>query len=179
MTMSINPAFLQGALLKSSAKNSWGGTGNTAKLTEETTNAAMRDMMAQQAYGLHKKMNDAQIINMAEKLKIAQGYLGIDTAKVGLAGQELGIQQQNQSWREKNWRKTYDTEKSNLWKTAALGLGTGAWSAYEGNRRAEAIRADSALTRQSMADWSKYFANTEEEKKKKALSYNVDLYGGR
>lgn len=148
-TMTINPAFLQGALLRNMAQNPLSGTGSTAKVTAQQTDAAMRDMLAQRSYGLRKRMNEAQTSDMAKKLAISQGYLdidrghlGIEEKQVGLSEQRLGLANQQQSWREKNWRSVYDTEKSNLWKTATLGLGTAAWSAYEGNRRAELIRQE-------------------------------------
>ena len=146
-TMNINPSLLQSALLRNMAQNQLSGTGNTAKVTADQTSAAMKQRLASgEAYRL-KEMNAARITDMADRLALAQGYLGLDrgklgieTKRLGLDTSKLGLAQQQEAWQEKNWRKNYDTEKGNLWKTAALGLGTAGWSAYEGNRRAALTR---------------------------------------
>lgn len=155
-TANINPSLLQSALLRNMVQNQLSGTGNTAKVTADQTSAAMKQRLASgEAYRL-KEMNAARITDMANRLALAQGYLGIDQGKLGLDTQRLGLEtrrlgldtsklglaQQQEAWQEKNWRKNYDTESNNLWKTAAFGLGTAGWSAYEGNRRATETRAN-------------------------------------
>jgi hypothetical protein len=163
-TMTINPAFLQGALLRNMVQNPLSGTGSTAKVTAQQSDAAMKDMLAQRSYGLRKRMNEAQTTEMANKLALSKGYLEIDRGKygieekqLGLAEQRLGLANQEQNWREKNWRKGYDTEKQNMWTTAALGLGTAGWSAYEGSRRADLIRAEAEKNKKFMDGMSQYF----------------------
>jgi hypothetical protein len=163
-TMTINPAFLQGALLRNMVQNPLSGTGSTAKVTAQQSDAAMKDMLAQRSYGLRKRMNEAQTTEMANKLALSKGYLEIDKGKygieekqLGLAEQRLGLANQEQNWREKNWRKGYDTEKQNLWTTTALGLGTAGWSAYEGARRADLIRQETEQKRKDMDELKKYF----------------------
>jgi hypothetical protein len=160
-TMTINPAFLQGALLRNMVQNPLSGTGSTAKVTAQQSDAAMKDMLAQRSYGLRKRMNEAQTTEMANKLALSKGYLEIDKGKygieekqLGLAEQRLGLANQEQNWREKNWRKGYDTENQNMWTTAALGLGTAGWSAYEGARRAEETRKNTALMNKFYEDMS-------------------------
>lgn len=177
-TMTINPAFLQGALLRDMVKNPLSGTGSTAKVTAEQSDVAARDRLAQRSYGLRKRMNEAQTVDMANKLELSKGYLDIDRGKYGiqekelglaekrfgldeknfgLAQQRLGLASQEQNWREKNWRKGYDTNNQNMWTTAAFGLGTSAWSAYEGARRAELIRAETKRNQKFMEDMAKYY----------------------
>ena len=177
MTMTINPAFLQGALLRNMVKNPLSGTESTAKVTAEQSDAAARDRLAQRSYGLRKRMNEAQIVDMANKLALSKGYLDIDKGKYGiqekemglaekkfgldeknfgLAEQRLGLASQEQNWREKNWRRGYDTNNQNMWTTAALGLGTSAWSAYEGSRRAALTREEAKKNREAMESWTKY-----------------------
>jgi hypothetical protein len=167
-TMAINPAFLQAALLKQSARNPLAGTFNTDKVTADQTGQAMKYGLASRAAYMGGRFKDAQIQNMADKLALERGYLGISEGRLGLAQsqlgldtQRLGLSQQEESWREKNWRKNYDTESSNLWKTAALGLGTAGWSAYEGNRRAQALAADAAETRKWRNDQLAWMRNNE------------------
>jgi hypothetical protein len=177
MTMTINPAFLQGALLRNMVKNPLSGAESTAKVTAEQSSDAARDMLAQRNYGLRKRMNEAQTVEMANRLALSKGYLdidkgkydiqekelglsekkfGLDEKKFGLAQQRLGLASQEQNWREKNWRRGYDTENQNLWTTAAIGLGTAGWSAYEGARRAELIREETKKNREAMELWTKY-----------------------
>ena len=186
-TMTINPAFLQGALLRDMVKNPLSGAGITAKVTAEQSDAAARDMLAQRNYGLRKRMNEAQIIDMSNRLALSKGYLDIDKGKYGIQEKEMGLAEKNfglsekkfgldeknfglaqqrlelasqeQNWREKNWRKGYDTNNQNMWTTAVLGLGTSAWSAYEGARRAELIREESKKNREAMESWKKHFNN--------------------
>jgi hypothetical protein len=168
-TMTINPAFLQGALLRNMAQNPLSGTGSTAKITAQQSDAAMKDMLAQRSYGLRKRMNEAQTTEMANKLALSKGYLEIDRGKYGiqekelglaeknfgLAEQRLGLASQEQSWREKNWRKGYDTEKQNMWVATGLGLGTTGYSAYEGNRRAEETRKNTEIMNKFYQDMVK------------------------
>lgn len=155
-TMAINPAFLQGSLLRQSVMNPLAGGFNTNKVTAENTSAAMKQNLANRETGIRSRMNEAMTVEMANKLALEQGYLGIGQGRLalgqrqlGLDTQRLGLSQQEQGWREKNWRKNYETEKSNLWKTGAMGLGTAAWSAYEGNRRAREQDADRELMRRT------------------------------
>lgn len=145
-TMTINPAFLQSALLKNKSKNPYSAVDSTADVTAKQTGAAMRDMLAQREYGLRNRMNEANIIDMSNRLKLREQY--------------LGLANQQQDWREKNWRKSYDTEKQNMWTTTALGLGTSAWSAYEGNRRAELLRAETKKNNETMDEFRKRYLST-------------------
>jgi len=151
MTMAINPAFLQSRLLRQNSQQPLNGVTNTYKATADTTTEAMKNRLATNEYGMTSRMNAARIEEMANRLAIQKGELALGEKRLGLDTQRLGLGQTEQGWREKNWRKAYDTEKDNLWKTTAFGLGTAGYAAYEGNRRNTLLREDAAYTRNTNA----------------------------
>jgi hypothetical protein len=155
MTMAINPAFLQLRLLRQNSQQPLNGVTNTAKVTGDTTTEAMKNRLAMNEYGMLSRMNAAKIEEMANNLAIRRGELALGENRLGLDTQKLALGQTEQGWREKNWRKAYDTESDNLWQTTALGLGTGAYAAYEGNRRNTLLRQDAAYSRDTNAILSK------------------------
>jgi hypothetical protein len=154
--INMNDPRLQQVLQKRMAKEYWGGVAGFApEIAAYGQQEAKRGVQMGDVY-LRKQMQGAQMEQMTHEQQMAEKNLGLATGYLGLGKEELGlkgrnvdiasqIQQQRQaqgSW-ENNWfNKGLKQKESELNLTTMLGLGTAAWSGYEGYRRNEILTED-------------------------------------
>jgi len=153
---------LQQLLQKRMAKEYWGGVAGFApEIAAYGQQEAKRGVQMGDVY-LRKQMQGAQMQQMtheqqmAEKnLGLATGYLGLETEGLGLKGRNVDIaaQMQNQrqaqgSWENQWFNKNLDQKSKELNLSTALGIGTAAWSGYEGNRRNRILEEDRIDTKE-------------------------------
>lgn len=139
----------QRALLALSAKNTYGSTPNTNKVTSEWVSQQTKDQLGQGAYGIKKNLNEAKIAHDTAMMDVARQRLGLEQGRIGLGERklritekELGMRQQgldvynqNQGWRQKYAKKYLDDQEVAMNLGTVLGGATTLYSAYEANRR--------------------------------------------
>ena len=157
--MNYSDPRLQRLLLRGAAKQPYGGVANRSPgLPEYLQNEEKRKLQMGEV-GLRSQLQKAQIEQMGfergmseKRLGLEQGYFGLAEKGMGLKEQELGIQSrlselrgQEMAWKNKMFMKKLSDEEKNLNLSTAFGLGTAAWSGYEGYRRAEKTRRETEI----------------------------------
>lgn len=81
------------------------------------------------------------------KVGLDERKLGLEESRIGLAGRYSDLAFGQEQWKRDFLDNKLADEERNLWLSTALGLGTTGWSAYEGNRRAKLIEAETEENR--------------------------------
>lgn len=92
--------------------------------------------LAERGFGIRSQLAELD----KSRFGLAEKYFNLDTQKFNLGSQEA-------DWRNKQFSKKLKSEENSLDLQTYLGLGTAAWSAYEGARRAKETRADTEAQR--------------------------------
>ena len=158
----MNDPRLQRVLQKRMAKEYWGGVAGFApEIAAYGQQEAKRGVQMGDVY-LRKQMQGAQMQQMTHEQQMAEKNLGLATGYLGLGQEELGLkgrnvdiasQIQNQrqaqgSWENSWFNKNLDQRSRELDLSTVLGIGTAAWSGYEGYRRKELLDEDRVDTKE-------------------------------
>ena len=172
----MNDPRLQRVLQKRMAKEYWGGVAGFApEIAAYGQEEAKRGVQMGDVY-LRKQMQGAQMQQMTHEQQMAEKNLGLATGYLGLGQQEMGlkekgyglaergvgisernqgiaeqVQQQRQaqgSWENSWFNKNLDQRSKELDLSTVLGIGTAAWSGYEGYRRKELLDEDRVDTKE-------------------------------
>ena len=134
---------LQELMLKSSGENPFGGVANRISGYDQFLQGQQKNKLAMDALGLRKQLQDAQIQNMVVNQGLQRDRLALHTNRV--------------NWNYNQRKDAINEAKEELNLRTALGIGTAAWSAYEGHRRATKLAEDQAAVDEFLAEMKAKF----------------------